>query len=268
MKKFQNKVVVVTGATSGIGEALVYEFVKAGAKVIMAARNEDKLREMADALGENVTYTPCDVVIESQCKSMIEAGAKKFGKIDIIICNAGLSMRALFDDVELSVLHRLMDVNFWGCVNCTKYALPYIQATKGSIIGISSVAGIHGLPARTGYSASKYAMVGFLDTIRVENLKKGVHVMVASPGFVSTNVRFSALTADGSSQGETPRHEDKMMSPTEVAHRIMRGITKRKRFITMDFNGWATYLLKKISPSLVDNLFYKAMAKEPNSPLK
>lgn len=268
MKNFKDKVVVVTGATSGIGEALVYEFVKAGAKVIMAARNEEKLAEMAKELGEKVTYSRCDVTVESECCEMIERGAKKFGAIDIIICNAGLSMRALFDDVELSVLHKLMDVNFWGCVNCTKYALPYIQKSRGSIVGISSVAGIHGLPARTGYSASKYAMVGFLDTIRIENLKKGVHVMVAAPGFVATNVRFSALTADGSSQGETPRHEDKMMSPTEVAHRIMKGIKGRKRSITMDFNGWATTLLKKIAPGFVDQCFYNAMAKEPNSPLK
>lgn len=268
MKNFKDKVVVVTGATSGIGEALVYEFVKAGAKVIMAARNEEKLKEIAKELGEKVTYSRCDVAMESECREMIENGVKKFGSIDIVICNAGLSMRALFDDVELDVLHKLMDVNFWGCVNCTKYALPYVQKSRGSIVGISSVAGIHGLPARTGYSASKYAMVGFLDTIRIENLKKGVHVMVAAPGFVATNVRFSALTADGSSQGETPRHEEKMMSPTEVAHRIMRGIKGRKRSITMDFNGWATTLLKKISPSFVDRCFYNAMAKEPNSPLK
>lgn len=268
---FKNKVVVVTGATSGIGEALSYEFAKAGAKIIMAARNEEKLAEIASNIaiqGGFANYTRCDVTIESECKQMIDNGVKAFGGIDIIINNAGLSMRALFDDVDLSVLHRLMDVNFWGCVNCTKYALPYIQKNRGSIVGISSVAGIHGLPARTGYSASKYAMVGFLDTIRVENLKKCVHVMVAAPGFVATNVRFSALTADGTSQGETPRHEEKMMTPTEVAQRIMKGIIKRKRSITMDFNGWATTLLKKISPRLVDIFFYNAMAKEENSPLR
>ena len=208
MKKyFKDKVIVVTGATSGIGESLSYELAKAGAKVVMAARNESKLAEIASNIEKNngeVNYTRCDVSIESECEIMIENGVKAFGKIDVIICNAGLSMRALFDDVDLAVLHSLMDVNFWGCVNCTKYALPYIQKSKGSIVGISSVAGIHGLPARTGYSASKYAMVGFLDTIRVENLKKDVHVMVAAPGFVATNVRFSALTADGTTQGETP----------------------------------------------------------------
>lgn len=270
-KPFKDKVVVVTGATSGIGEALVYEFIGAGAAVVMAARSDDKLAAMASDIaskGGRVCYSRCDVAIESECHEMIEEGVRQFGGIDIVICNAGLSMRALFDDVELDVLHRLMDVNFWGSVNCIKYALPYIQRSRGSIVGISSVAGIHGLPARTGYSASKYAMVGFLETIRIENLKKGVHVMVASPGFVATNVRFSALTADGSSQGETPRHEDKMMSPTEVAQRIMRGIKGRKRSITMDFNGKATTFLKKLSPSLVDRLFYNAMAKEPNSPLK
>lgn len=272
MKKyFKDKVVIITGSTSGIGEALSYELSKVGAKIVMAARNEEKLEEISNnikSIGGEVNYTKCDVAIESQCADMVANGVKAFGGIDIIICNAGLSMRAIFDDVELSVLHRLMDVNFWGSVNCVKYALQYIQERRGSIVGVSSVAGIHGLPARTGYSASKYAMVGFLDTIRIENLKKGVHVMVASPGFVATNVRFSALTADGTSQKETPRHEDNMMSPTEVAHRIMRGIKGRKRSITMDFNGCATTFLKKISPKLVDRLFYNAMAKEENSPLK
>lgn len=270
-KRFEGKVVVITGASSGIGEACAYEFSRQGASVILAARNTDKLEEITSKITSNggkAVYSKCDVSIESECEAMIENGVKVFGGIDIIICNAGLSMRALFDDVDLSVLHKLMDVNFWGCVNCTKFALPYIQKSKGSIVGVSSIAGIHGLPARTGYSSSKYAMVGFLDTIRVENMKKGVHVMVASPGFVSTNVRFTALTADGSQQGETPRHEEKMMTPNEVARRIMNGICNRKRSITMDFNGKATTFLKKISPKLVDIFFYNAMAKEPDSPLK
>ena len=159
-------------------------------------------------------------------------------------------MRALFDDCDLSVLHRLMDVNFWGTVNCTKYALPWLQRSRGSLVGISSVAGIHGLPGRTGYSASKYAMTGFLDTIRVENLKKGVHVMTACPGFTASNVRFSALTADGSQQGETPRNEAKMMTPEQVARIVGLGALKyfllkvdaRKTMLfnpeeSIDFNG-------------------------------
>ena len=267
----KDRVVVVTGASSGIGEAMAREYAKMGAKIVMAARREEELRRIASEIeraGGKVAYTACDVVKEEECKHLIEVAVERFGGIDVMICNAGLSMRALFDDCDLSVLHRLMDVNFWGTVNCTKYALPYLQKSKGSLVGISSVAGIHGLPGRTGYSASKYAMTGFLDTIRVENLKRGVHVMTACPGFTASNVRFSALTADGTQQGETPRNESKMMTPEEVAHIVAKGIKRRKRLCLMEWEGRGTHLLKKFFPALVDRLFYAVMANEPDSPLK
>ena len=270
-KRLNGKVIVITGASSGIGEAMAREYAKMGAKVVMGARREDELRRIADeimAKGGDVAYTTCDVVSEEDCKRLIDTAVERFGGIDILICNAGLSMRALFDDCDLKVLHRLMDVNFWGTVNCTKYALPWLQKSKGSLVGISSVAGIHGLPGRTGYSASKYAMTGFLDTIRVENLKRGLHVMTACPGFTASNVRFSALTADGSQQGETPRNESKMMTPEEVAHIVAKGICRRKRLCLMEWEGRGTHLLKKFFPGLVDKLFYKVMASEPDSPLK
>lgn len=272
MRKFLNdKVIVVTGASSGIGEAMAREYAKMGAKVVMGARREEELQRIAaeiEAAGGKVAYAACDVVKDEECEHLINTAIEAFGGIDIMICNAGLSMRALFDDCDLKVLHRLMDVNFWGTVNCTKYALPWLQKSRGSLVGISSVAGIHGLPGRTGYSASKYAMTGFLDTIRIENLKKGVHVMTACPGFTASNVRFSALTADGTQQGETPRNEAKMMTPEEVAHIVAKGIRRRKRLCLMEWEGRATHLLKKFFPSLVDRLFYAVMAKEPDSPLK
>ncbi|MFI3302210.1 MAG: SDR family oxidoreductase [Rikenellaceae bacterium] len=270
-KKIESKIVVVTGASSGIGEALARAYASMGAKVVLGARQEDKLREITTqikAAGGEATYCKCDVTSELECQALIEKAVEAYGGVDILICNAGLSMRALFDDLDLEVMHKLMDVNFWGCVNCVKAALPYIQASKGSIVGVSSVAGLHGLPARTGYSASKYAMTGFLETIRIENLKKGVHVMITCPGFTASNVRFSALTADGSSQGETPRAEDKMMSAEEVARIIMRDTAKRKRLSLMEFDGRATHFVKKFFPSFLDKMFYRAMAKEPNSPLK
>ncbi len=272
MKKFlRDKVVVVTGASSGIGEAMAREYAKMGARVVMAARREEELRRIASDIeqdGGKVAYAVCDVTKEEECKHLMDVAIERFGRIDVMICNAGLSMRALFDDCDLGVLHRLMDVNFWGTVNCTKYALPWLQLSHGSLVGISSVAGIHGLPGRTGYSASKYAMTGFLDTIRIENLKKGVHVMTACPGFTASNVRFSALTADGTQQGDTPRNEAKMMMPEEVAHIVARGLKRRKRLCLMEWEGRATHLLKKFFPSLVDRLFYMVMAREPDSPLK
>lgn len=267
---FKNKTVVITGASSGIGMALAREFGLLGANVVMGARDEASLKKLADEIteaGGRAIYAPTDVTKEEECKKLVDNAVETYGGIDVMICNAGISMRALFDDVELSVLSRLMDVNFWGTVYCTKYALPWLQKSKGSLAGVSSVAGIHGLPGRTGYSASKYAMTGFLETIRIENLKKGVHVMIACPGFTASNVRFSALTADGSSQGGSPRAEDKMMTSEEAALRIIKGIAKRKRTVLMEFQGRATTQLKKIWPSLLDRMFYNHMAKEPDSPL-
>ena len=272
MKKcLNNKVVVITGASSGIGEAMAREYAKAGAKVVLGARQAEKLEALCQeikATGGKAEWVATDVTKQEDCKALIDKAVEAFGGIDVMICNAGISMRALFDDLDLSVLHRLMDVNFWGTVYCTKYALPYLQKSKGSLVGISSVAGIHGLPGRTGYSASKFAMTGFLETIRVENLKKGLHVMIACPGFTASNVRFSALTADGTQQGSTPREEGKMMTPEKVAHIVARGIKHRKRLCLMEAEGRATHFVKKFAPALVDKLFYWVMSKEPDSPFK
>ncbi len=268
---YKGKVVVITGASSGIGRASAIEFARRGCRVVLAARSEEGMqsavRQIEEAGGEAVAVQT-DVTKQEDCKRLIDAAVAAFGGVDILVCNAGISMRALFDDVDLSVLHRLMDVNFWGTVYCTKYALPYLQASHGSLVGVSSVAGLHGLPGRTGYSASKYAMTGFLETVRIENLKKGLHVMVACPGFTASNVRFSALTADGSAQGRTPRKEEKMMSAEEVAVRIANGIARRKRLLLMEFEGRATHFIKKFSVGFLDRMFYKVMAREPDSPLK
>ena len=272
MKNIMNdKVVVITGASSGIGRAMAREYALEGAKVVMGARNEEKLRALASEIqskGGQAAYCAVDVTQATQCKALIDKAIEAFGRIDVLICNAGISMRAIFDDVDLEVLHRLMDVNFWGTVNCCKYALPYIQQSHGSIVGISSVAGLHGLPGRTGYSASKYAMTGFLETLRIENLKKKIHVMIACPGFTASNVRFSALTADGSQQGETPRNEAKMMSPEQVAHIVEKGIRKRKRLCLMEIEGRATHFVKKFAPAFLDKMFYLVMSREPDSPFK
>ena len=270
-KTLKEKVIVITGASSGIGEAMARVYAAQGARVVLGARSVQKLQLIvreSRAQGGQAVYCGVDVTVPDQCRELIETAAHEYGRIDVLICNAGLSMRAIFDDVELSVLHRLMDVNFWGAVNCCKYALPYLQATKGSIVGISSVAGLHGLPGRTGYSASKYAMTGFLETLRIENLKKGLHVMIACPGFTASNVRFSALTANGSQQGETPRDESKMMTAEQVARIVGRGILRRKRLCLMEIEGRATYFVKKFAPAFLDRMFYLVMSREPDSPLK
>ena len=268
---FKDKVVIVTGASSGIGEAIAREFARNGSKVVLAARSEAKLSEIVKEINtENfiASYFITDVSIEENCKKLIEYAVEKFGAIDILINNAGLSMRASFPDVDLKVLHRLMDVNFWGTVYCTKYALPYLIKRKGSLIGVSSVAGFHGLPGRTGYSASKFAMHGFLETIRIENLKKGLHVMIIAPGFTSTEIRKNALTANGMKQGESPLDEHKLMTPEYVAAWVLKGIRKKKRNKLLTWDGRLTALFQRIVPALVDWAYYYEMSKEPESPIK
>ena len=251
MKTLRDKVIVITGASSGIGEAMAKEYAAQGAKVVLGARSVQKLQLLAGDIrstGGRAAYCGVDVTKPAECKELIDTAVREFGGID--------------------VLHKLMDVNFWGAVYCCKYALPYLQASKGSVVGISSVAGLHGLPGRTGYSASKYAMTGFLETLRIENLKKGLHVMIACPGFTASNVRFSALTADGSQQGETPRDEAKMMTAEQVARIVAKGILRRKRLCLMEIEGRATHFVKKFAPAFLDRMFYLVMSREPDSPLK
>ncbi|OFX27623.1 MAG: short chain dehydrogenase [Bacteroidetes bacterium GWA2_31_9] len=268
---FKDKVIIITGASSGIGLATAYRFAELKAKLVLAARNIETLKSIESELtakGVQVISVKTDVSIQQDCENLINKTVEKFGGIDVLINNAGISMRALFADLDLEVLRRLMDINFWGTVYCTKYALPYLLKSKGSVVGVSSIAGIKGLPARTGYSASKFAMNGFMETLRIENLKTGLHVLVAAPGFTASNIRKTALAADGSMQGETPRDEDKMMTAQEVAVHLSNAILKRKRTLVLTSQGKLTVLLDKFFPKFMDKMVYNHMAKEPDSPLK
>ena len=266
-----DRVVIITGASSGIGKACAYVLSQKGARVVLAARNGDKINEVAADLkkqGQQALAVKTDVSIEEDCRHLVDQAIKHFGRIDVLINNAGISMRGLFSDTSLDVIRQLMDINFWGTVYCTHYALPYILKQRGSVVGISSIAGFQGLPGRTGYSSSKFAMHGFLETLRVENLKKGLHVMIAAPGFTSTNVRKSALGPDGKSQGESPRDEHKMMSPEKVADIIASGIKRRRRQIIMTRQGKITVWMRRVLPKLTDKITYRVMAREPDSPFK
>ena len=274
MKKyFRDKVIIITGASSGIGLASARNFASMGAKLVLASRNIDKLEEIAKELSavshqQSVLCVKTDVTKEEDCKNLIEQTVKNFGKIDILINNAGISMRAVFKDMDLKVMKSLMDTNFWGTVYCTKYALPYLLESKGSIVGVISTAGYVGLPARTGYSASKFAIRGFLETLRIEHLYDDLHVMIFAPGFTSSNIRNVALTADGSPQGETPRNEERMMSAERVAKIMARGIHKRKTHMVLTPLGKATLFANRRLPRVTDKMEYRMMANEPDSPLK
>ncbi|MGQ8335009.1 SDR family oxidoreductase [Sunxiuqinia sp. A32] len=264
------KVVIITGASSGIGKALAIEFAKKGASLVLAARRLERLEQLKEELPDvEILAVKVDVSQEKDCEQLIEAAVKEFGQIDILINNAGISMRSIFEETDLNVIKRLMDVNFWGTVYCSKYALPYLLKTKGSLVGVISIAGYVGLPGRTGYSASKYAIRGFLDALRIENLKKGLHVLVAAPGFTASEVRESALIGDGSQQGKTPRNEGSMMTAEECARLIGKAVEKRKRHLILTFvEGKVTVFLGKFMPKLLDKLTYNHMAKEPDSPFK
>lgn len=266
---FQNKVIIITGASSGIGLASAKLFASYGARLSLAARSIDKLEAVAKEIGtDNVLCVKTDVSVEADCRNLIEQTVSRFGRIDILVNNAGLSMRALFRDLDLSVVKSLMDVNFWGTVYCTKFALPYLLEAKGSVVGVISIAGYAGLPGRTGYSSSKYAIRGFLDTLRIEHLYDGLHVMVFAPGFTASNVRNAALTADGSRQGKTPRDEGRMMTAEKVAEYMAKGLARRKSEMILTPIGKLTVFMNKWFPRLTDRLEFSYMAKEPDSPFR
>lgn len=267
----QNKVAIITGASSGIGKACAEHFGKCGYKVVIAARNKDNLQSIHISLsskGVDVLAVTADVSIEHDCRNIIEETVNKYGRIDVLINNAGISMRALLNDVDLNVIDQVMKINFYGTLYCTKLALPHLLKTNGSVVGVSSIAGFVGLPARTGYSASKFAMNGFLDALRTENLKTGLHVMIACPGFTSSNIRNTALDATGKAQGETPRDEEKMMSAEKVAEHIYEGVMKRKRLLVLTFEGKLAVFLSKFLPSFISKVVFNKLAKESNSPFQ
>jgi short-subunit dehydrogenase len=262
MSAFENKVVVVTGGSEGIGKALVAAFLADGAKVATCGRNYDKLYQL-QALHPAMPLMihTADVSKEMECENFIAAVIREFGTIDILINNAGISMRSLFAEVSLDTIRKVMDINFWGTVYCTKFALPEIMKNKGTVVGVSSIAGYRGLPGRSGYSASKYAVNGWMEALRTELLDSGTNVMWVCPGFTTSNIRNAALNKDAKAQGESPMDEGKMMSAEECADHILRAIIKRKRTLVLTFTGKRTVFMNRFFPSLADklvrNFFFK-----------
>jgi len=272
VKELGNKTVIITGASSGIGLACAEAFARQGASLVLGARRYVDLCAIAQSLetqyGIRVVAVQCDVAKETDCQVLIQQAVTTFGGVDVLVNNAGISMRALFTDLDLAVLHRLMDVNFWGTVYCTKYAMDELVRNRGSVVAVSSIAGYRGLPGRTGYSASKFAIHGFMESLRVENLKTGLHVMLACPGFTASNIRQTALDAKGSTHGETSMDEDKMMTAAEVAERIVQGVIRRKRTLVMTRQGKLAVWMNKLLPNWVDGQVYKLFAKEKNPLVK
>lgn len=260
---FSDKVVAITGGSDGIGRALVELLLSQGAKVATCGRNHDKLYNLHLEYSRFMLHTiVCDVSKEQDCKKFIDSTIDIFGGIDILINNAGISMRALVEDTDFEVIRRVMDVNFFGAVYCTRFALPSLIERKGTVVGISSIAGYRGLPGRSGYSASKFALQGWLEALRTEMLDKDVNVMWVCPGFTTSNIRNAALNAAGDSQGESPMDESKMMPANECAQHIADAVEKRKRTLVLTFTGKRTVFMNKFFPGLTDKLVNKFFMKD------
>lgn len=254
---FNNKIVAVTGGSEGIGKSLVEFLLLKGARVAACGRNHDKLYQLQSEFPSYPLHTiVADVANENDCRHFIESTIRVFGGIDVLINNAGISMRALIKDASIDILRNVMNVNFFGAVYCTKYALASITERQGVIVGVSSVAGYRGLPGRSAYSASKFALQGWLEAIRTELMETGVHVMWVSPGFVTSNIRNVALDKEGN-KAKSLMDEHGMMTPEECALHIIHAIEKKKRSLVLSFKGKQTVFLNKFFPNLADKLVRK-----------
>lgn len=265
------QVAIITGGSSGIGKSLVLKYAREGYAVAFTGRSAARLKETEEALkeiGASYLALKLDAASEEDNDALVSRTVEEFGSIDVLICNAGISMRALFEDIDLVVFRQLMEINFYGAIYAVKAGLPHLLKSKGSIIGISSINGRRSTPARSAYTSSKFALEGFLETLRTEVMTRGVHVLVVRPGFTSSNIRNAALTADGKSQGESPRDEKEMMSADEVAEHTFSAEQKGKRDIVLTKDGKLALFFNKLVPSWVDKKIYERMKKEPDSPLK
>jgi short-subunit dehydrogenase len=261
---FKDKVVVITGASSGIGRELAYQLAEQGALLSLAARNGERLAAIAkecQARGGRAIAIVTDVSEQAQCAQLIQRTAENYDRIDMLVNNAGITMWANFEDVsDISFYEQIMRVNYLGSVYCTYYALPFLKKTKGQIIGISSLAGKNGIPKRSGYAASKHAMVGFFDTLRIELEEYGISVTMIYPDFVATETRKRAFGADGKPIGESPVREREVMPAEKCAKLIIQAAAARKRGLIMTWRGKAGVWVKLIAPGLVDRIAKKAIA--------
>ncbi|MFZ6654540.1 SDR family oxidoreductase [Undibacterium sp. TJN19] len=267
--KAKHKVVVITGSSDGIGAEMARQLARkygTSLALVLAARNEDALKKVAaecKAFGAVSLVVKTDVSVESNCRHLIEAAVEQFGSIDVLINNAGKSAQALFEEVDsLGWYQELMRINFWGSIWCTHAALPYIKKSHGSIVAVSSLAGLIGVPGRTAYSASKFAMGGFFESLRAELSGSGVKVTLAYPGVVATQIRYHGYNAAGEAAGSSGLKEDGAMSVEKCAALIISGFERGDREVVMTFKGKLARWLKLIMPGLVEKMAMAALKKE------
>jgi short-subunit dehydrogenase len=263
----ENNVTIITGASTGIGEELAYQLARKGAHLVLSSRRVDelervaeKVREIGKTSGSRATVIGCDVAKAEDCKHLIDATVSEFGGIDTIVLNAGMTMWAKFADIKnITIVERIMQVNYMGAVYCTHYALPHLTRAKGRIVGVASLTGLVGVPTRTAYAASKHAMRGFFDSLRIELDQSGVSVTMIYPGFVATGIRENATGADGKPAKIDPVNKDDVMSVEECAGLIVDAIETRKREVVMTLKGKLGQWLKLIAPSVIDGMAKRAV---------
>jgi short-subunit dehydrogenase len=260
---FKDNVAIITGASSGIGRAVALQLADQGVWLSLAARDADRLEATANECrqrGGRAIAVKTDVGVEADCKNLIERTVAEYGRIDTLINNAGISMWTRFEDLkDLTILDRIMRVNYLGAAYCTFYALPYLRQTRGRLVAVSSLAGKNGLPTRSGYAASKHAMAGFFDTLRIELTDDGISVTLIYPDFVTSEIRERAFGADGKPLGQSPVHENEVMSAEECARIMIKAMAKRQREELMTTRGKVGQWVKLIAPGIVDRMARRAI---------
>jgi len=263
----KNNVTIITGASTGIGEALAYQLALQGAHLVLSARRMDELKRVAETVreigktsGARAIAVACDVAKADDCKHLIEVTVSEYGSIDTIVLNAGMTMWAKFADIkDMAIIERIMQVNYMGAVYCTHYALPHLLRSRGRIVGVASLTGLIGVPTRTAYAASKHAMRGFFDSLRIELDTTGVTVTMVYPGFVATGIRENATGANGQAVKIDPVSKDDAMSVEECASLIVAAIKIRKREVVMTLKGKLGQWLKLLAPSVIDGMAKRAV---------
>jgi short-subunit dehydrogenase len=263
MDTFRDKTVLITGASTGIGRALALELARAGAQLSLTARDADRLGETAGecaALGAAVLAVPGDVTRDADCRHSVARTLERFQKLDALVNNAGMTMWARFDALaDLAPLERLLAVNYLGAAHMTAAALPYLKNSRGLIVAVASIAGLTGVPERTGYAASKHAMVGFFESLRIELRGSGVDVTIVAPDFVKSELHKGALGADGRPLGRTPMDEPRLMTSEQCAQLIMRAMRKRQRLLITSARGRFGRWARLVAPAAVDRIAERAI---------
>ncbi len=261
---FRHHTVIITGASSGIGRAIALQLARQGARLALAARGTERLQRVAVQCqqrgGAAPAVIPTDVTDPANCRALIERTVDAFGRLDALVNNAGISMAFRFEELQdLSLPERIMRVNYLGSVYCTHFALPHLRASQGRLVGVASLTGKTGVPLRTVYAASKHAMAGFFDSLRIELMGSGVTVTMVYPDFVQTEVRERALGPDGTPVGVHPGSGRRFMTAEACARIVIRAAAKRRREVIVGARGKLGWVLKLVAPPLVDRLAARAI---------